>query len=340
MKARSITRFAIAVLASTAGWAIAQTSGPATQSSDWQKTVAAARSEGSVMVYGNASAALIDRITADFEKTYPGMKLEYARLPGAALYNRFDADRKAGLEGADIVLSTEVVWMQERAGDNWFNPPAGPAFKAWPTAYLRKGTVAVVSIEPFVIIYNTNLVKSPINGYQDLLKPEFKGRIATIHFDNSASVGWYDWLEQTQGAEFLMKYAAQNPRRFTGSAPGAQLVAAGEAAVNPSSLMSAALPLIEQGAPLKVVLPKPSFGFSYGAAIVARSKKRNSAQLLMDYLLSRRGQTTWNGIAKTVSPLMNIEGAQDASTVKAFDPAPYTADVMKARQAKLSGIFK
>src|SRR5215813_12836706 len=143
-------------------WASTAIAQNADNSPEWKKTVTAAMQEGSLMVYGNLTASVIDRLRADFAKQYPGISVEYARLPGAALFSRIDTDRKTGQDVADVVVSSETAWLEERAAEKWFTVPSGPAAKGWPARFMDHGAVATVSIEPFVILYNSNLVKMPI----------------------------------------------------------------------------------------------------------------------------------------------------------------------------------
>jgi len=74
--------------------------------------------------------------------------------------------------------------------------------------------VPVLSIEPIVMAYNSDLVKIPISSYPDILRPEFKGKIATIELVSDSTVAWYEWFEKTQGANNLAQFAAQKPRLF------------------------------------------------------------------------------------------------------------------------------
>lgn len=60
-----------------------------------------------------------------------------------------------------------------------------------------------MSIEPLVMAYNHNLIKRPVTGYQDLLRPELQGRLGTSELVAPSVIAWYDWLEKTQGPDFL-----------------------------------------------------------------------------------------------------------------------------------------
>ena len=308
---------------------------------EWKAVQAAAVKEGKVIFYGDPPAATLAKIRADFELANPGIVMESSRLFGPTLITRFETERATGIaDGADVVVATDLMaWYEEPARLGQIKAPTGPASRSWPAEYLLAGVFPVLTVEPAVIAYNSNLVKTPITGYQDLLKPEFKGKVATSSLIAQVIVAWYDWLEKTQGADFLTKFAAQNPRILTGGTPAIQSTIAGEVLISAWMGSSTALPLIEKGAPIKMVVPNPSIGFRYGGAILSWAKRPNAALVLMDYLMSRRGQTVWSGSGGSASPLAGIPGSLDVKTINPYDPKQYSADVQKAYAVKWEKIF-
>ncbi len=318
----------------------AQSESAAYQPAEWEKIVAAAKKEGRVVVYYTPVTPVILRLKADFEAAFPGIVLEHSRAISGTVA-KIEAERKLGADGGDAHLdSSSITWTRELAKSGALKPPAGPESRRWPAAHLLDGVVLVLGMEPITIAYNTNLVKTPINGYPDLLRAEFKGKIATTEILSPTSVAWYEWLEKTQGADFLQKLADLSPRYFTGVAPSTQAAVSGEMTVAAYSIPTTALPLIAQGAPIRMVLPNPSFGIRYTGAVFAWAKRPNAALVFLDYLMSPRGQATWHGKGETASPLLNIPGALDSRTVHAYDPAPYTPEVVKAYTAKWNAMFK
>jgi iron(III) transport system substrate-binding protein len=286
--------------------------------SEWTKVVAAAKKEGKVGLYVHTVPAVNDRLRADFEKANPGISLELNRVIGVALIAKVEEERKNGTDGADVVILTEPAWLVGLAKAGALKAPSGPAAAPWPSNFLLSGAVPVLALEPFVMAYNTELVKTPITGYQDLLKPEYKGRIGTIEPVGSPIVAWYDWLEKTQGADILQRLAAQNPRMYPGSPPLAQALASGEIAITPN----------------------PSLAYSLSGGVLGWSKRPNAALVLMDYLMSPRGQTAWNGHGESASPLPNIPGSLNVKNMQLFNQAQYTSAVVGPYAEKWNKIFK
>ncbi len=333
----SMTRLATLILAALAAGAasIAQA-----QSAAWKDVVAAAQKEGRVVVFSAQGPSVMERIKADFEKTYPGIRLEQTRMSSGPMMSKLDQERATGVDGGDVTITTEMVWLEDRLKEGALKAPAGPNAATWPAAFMVKGTIPVLALEPFGIAYNTTLVKSPITSYRDLLKPEFSGKVGMIDLVATSLIAFYDWLEKKEGPDFMAKLAAQKPKIYGSNPIGAQMVASGELPV--VSFMSATmvLPLVAKGAPVKLVYPESAFGIQYGGGIVAWSKRPNAAQVYMDYVMSRAGQTAWNGLGEAASPLPNIPGSGDARGIAPYDPTKYTPEVIKAYRARWEGIVK
>jgi iron(III) transport system substrate-binding protein len=310
------------------------------QAAEWAKTVAAANKEGRVVVYYSAVTPVLERVKADFEKLYPAIVVEYSRL-NTNVAGKIEAERNTGADGADVDLdSSAILWTLGLAKAGSLKAPSGPASVNWPAAYLLNGAAPVLAVEPIVITYNTNLVKTPITGYQDLLRPEFKGKLATTELLGPTLVAWYEWLEKTQGPDYLKKLAAQAPRYYTGAAATTQAALSGEMSVAAFSNSTISVPLVAQGAPVKMLVPSPSFGIRYTGVVFNWAKRPNAGLVLLDYLMTPRGQAAWHGRGDSASPLPNIPGAMDIKTVTPYDPAPYTNDVVTAYSKKWNAIFK
>lgn len=307
---------------------------------EWQGVVAAAHKEAKVVLYGSPPPPLLARLKADFENALPGMALEFSRVSDGVMISRLDQERKTGVDGADAVITTELRWLADRAKDGTLRPALGPEISDWPRKYVVAQGVPVIGLDPFVIVYNSNLVRVPITGYGDLLRPELKARIGVSEIAASVVAAWYDWLDKSQGGDFTAKLAAQQPRIYAGGIQSVQAAASGEVAVAAYGVPSLALPLIERGAPLKLVFPNPGFGFRYGAAVMSSARRPNAAQVFINYLLSARGQVAWVGRGDSASPRPNIPNSPDPDRIQPFEASAYPADFAAAYTAKWRSLFK
>lgn len=306
---------------------------------DWNKILADAKKEGQVVVYTTTAPAVHERIKADFEKAFPGITMNAVRVIGNMINTRVEQERAAGNVEGDAIITSELVWSANAAKSGVLRVPVGPSAQAWPDNSIRQGAVPLLGVNPFVMVYNTNLVKTPVTSYQDLLKPEFKGKIGSTALVGDLNVGWYDWMEKTQGAGFLAKLAAQNLKTYPGAVAPTQGVAAGELSINMWTVFSVTNPLLDAGAPIKTVVVNPSYGAAYGGGIVAGSKRPNAALVFMDYMMSVRGQGQMVGKGEMASALPNVPGSLDIKAVTLHDDDKYTPDVVNAFKVKWNALF-
>jgi iron(III) transport system substrate-binding protein len=81
----------------------------------WEKTVAAAKQEGQVVIYGNRSSADIVN-SGGFQKAYPQIKVVAVSLGGAQAMQRLMAERRAGKYLADLFIGgSNTPVMMHRA---------------------------------------------------------------------------------------------------------------------------------------------------------------------------------------------------------------------------------
>ncbi len=336
----SAKRYVLAVHVLLIGWAIspflfAQTT--------WNSVLQAATKEGRVTLYTSLQPPVIRRLVADFQKAYPGIQVEASRASGQLLLAKIDMERQTHADGCDVIISSELGWLEARAAEKALFQPTGPAAATWPAKYLIAGVVVIGALEPLVIAYNSNAVQTEVKSYTDLLKPEFRGAKMGMTDINSSTtlLAFYDWLEKTSGSEFMQKLSAQRPRVYPGTVAPTQAVASGEIIASVVSNPSAIFALVEQGAPIKYAVPKPARGFSYGVAALRWSKRPNAAQVFVDYLMSKRGQQQWNGKGESASPLSGIEGSLDASSISsAYNPKDYPPEVVKTLTDKWNKQFR
>jgi iron(III) transport system substrate-binding protein len=329
----------LALCALTAPMAQAQSNNRAVSQAEWNRIVAEAKKEREVVVYTTTAPAVHERIKADFEKLYPEIKMNPIRLIGNQINVRVDQERGVGNIEGDAIITSELVWSAEAVKRGALRVPVGPNAQAWPESALRQGAVPLLGVNPFVLVYNTNLVKTPPTSYQDLLKPEFRGKIGSTALLGDLNVGWYDWMEKTQGDGFLAKLAAQGLKTYPGAVAPTQGVASGELWINMWTVFSVTNPLLDAGAPIKTVVVNPSYGAAYGGGVVAGSKRPNAALVFMDYMMSVRGQAQMVGKGEMASALSNVPGSLDIKAVTLHDDDKYTPAVVNAFKVKWNALF-
>lgn len=304
----------------------------------WPAIVNAADEEGRVTVYSSAAPATLERIDGCFGEARSSIDLEFVRGTSGELVSRIDQERASRADGADAWLTTELEWFAERSAEKALHPPAGPALDRWPAEY-REGDAIVGGLEPLVVSYNTDLVRRPPQGYQDLLAPEYRGTLGTSELAATAISAWYAWLDETVQPGFLAELAAQEPRLYVGSVPISQAVASGEITGSAYGIPTAVKPLMEQGAPIDYVVPTPSFGVSFGVGALGWAYRPNAALVFLDFLMSPEGQQCWHGGGDSASPLPGIEGSLDAGSIDPWDYREFPESAKTAIDEKWNGLF-
>src|SRR5579883_3491236 len=166
---------------------------------EWDALVAEAREEGTVVVLGPPTTELRRRLPEDFQKRF-GINLEYTGQASSDFAARLQAERSAGIYSADVVISGSNSMYEVLAGRGQVEngvmgmlAPLRPALilpEVLDTARYRTGKLLFMDpAEQYVlrtanytnhdVAINTDYVKpSDIQSWQDLLKPEFRGKIA------------------------------------------------------------------------------------------------------------------------------------------------------------------
>ncbi len=306
----------------------------------WRGIVAAARKEGRVMLYTSHADPITKRMKEDFGKLYPDIALETARYTGGVTISRVEQERTTGSDGADVTISADTGYFTVKLAEGLIKAPVGPSMETFPQRHLIRGAIPIVQLEVMVMAYNTRLAKTPVAGYRDLLRPELKAKIGLSDLGAIPILAWYDWLEKAYGQDFVAQLARQQPRFYAGAVPTGPATGSGEIEVSGFANLGSSLPLIEQGAPIKIVVPRPAFAYTNGMSILGWSKRPNAAQVFTDYLTSVRGQTMLVGRGEAASVRPGIPGALEAPDLEFFDPTPYNADTVKARTDRWKLVFK
>ncbi|GAA2454442.1 extracellular solute-binding protein [Actinomadura vinacea] len=316
----------------------AQPEGNAPVAGSWNEIVAAAEKEGKVTIYSSHGTEELNDFKGRFEKKYPKVKLTVVRGTDADLTPKVEAERKTGKGIADVFFGASLVWV--KANKDAFEAPRGPSFEA--PAYNKQtsvpeGTYFLTNAAVLTFGWNTKLYKKGIKDYPDLLDPSLRGgKIGVIKPAAPSMVDFYLYLQETYGADFVKKLAAQKPRIYPSSLPIAQAIQSGEIAATPF-----VSPLIDEkksGAPVDWGLAKKPWGALFWGMALKSAPHPNAAQLIADFIIGEQGQ---EAIARThASVLPNIPGTVgNTSTVRKQDLAQLTPEKVREFQAKWNQDF-
>jgi ABC-type Fe3+ transport system substrate-binding protein len=273
----------------------------------WNKIVAEAKKEGSVVVNGPSIRELSQGLTEGFKRAY-GIDVEYLGL-GFEVITRMEREALAGKPSIDMymggtrtililmdkslveTIDDKLLLAEVKEPKNW----RGGKLK-WVDTKNRFGlqTTEWVMTDLFV---NRNIVKpEQISSWKDLLKPEWKGKIGS--FDPriggaGQAIGRY--LIEKFGEEFVVKlYQGQQVTFTREHRQVAEWAARGTYPIVLAAVQSMIERYRKEGFPLVRVFPKDGPGSLLGGfstvAMLKNPPHPNAATLFLNWVTSKDGQ--------------------------------------------------
>lgn len=285
--------------------------GSATIPEAMKPLVTAAQKEGKLTLYTGSEESIVAELGKAFQALY-GIQLEYQRLNSSEIAMRYTAEAQAGKTVADLILTGDHEIFETFTNKGWIgkpDPATIPGLPAWPSAY-KDAFSTIVSVIPYSIAINTDLVKETPKDWKFLADPSLKGAFVTLDVKrvNLVAIAAWDLMLKLYGEDFLRKIGQQQLRLVDSQPSEAQQVASGAAKVYFPASATQAQAMIAQGAPIKTVLPAglPCTGVMSQVAMSAHAPHPNAARLFLSFLMSAAGQKILNVVA--ASPV-NAPGA-------------------------------
>lgn len=281
------------LLAAAIGLALAGTATAATQ----------------LTVYTAVESDDLQKYAERFNEAHPDIEIRWVRDSTGVITARLLAEKDN--PQADVIWGLAATSLLLLDDEGMLEPyaPAGLEHldtKFVDAAYSRDGEdPAWVGMDAWVAAICYNTVEGERMGvpqptsWEDLTRPEFQGHVIMPN-PNSSGTGYLDvasWMQlwgEEQGWDY-MDHLHDNISRYThsGSAP-CSLAATGETVVGVSFAFRGAR-LKSQGAPIELVFPDEGLGWDMeAAAIVAGTDKREAAETLLDWAVSREANELYN----------------------------------------------
>jgi iron(III) transport system substrate-binding protein len=297
--------------------------GAAAGDADWSKTVAAAKKEGKVVIIGPSGSDVRDAYTIGFQKKYPEIEVDFSGMRGAEVAPRLIAELNAKRYTTDIAVAGTTTALLSLVPANAVVPLqpylVGPEARDVSNWRDRKHHFSD-STEKFnlyygarvqiAFVYNTEVnppatMKSKIKSWQDLLNPEWKGKIAMLD-PRQAGAGldlstyWYTNEKGGLGKEFIRKLFTQEIFMSREEQQILDFVARGRHAIAIGPSGTYTFQLVSKGLPLALFGSGALEGGGFVTAsngtltVVRNAPHQNAVKVYIDYLLSREGQTAWS----------------------------------------------
>ncbi|MEO7743134.1 MAG: ABC transporter substrate-binding protein [Usitatibacter sp.] len=268
----------------------------------YAQTIAAAKKEGRVVIYGvlgnRAAKPLID----DFRALYPGIEVAYDGDQGSnEAQERYLAEVKKGA-GPDVMWSSAMDLQLKLVEDGHAMTYRSAEAAALPGWANYRDQAYGSTFEPVVFIYNKKELREdevPRDHVQfaRLLAANparYRGKVTTFDIEKSG-VGFMFAVQDRRhhrGLEDLANAMGKVDYRPTaGTGPMLDKVASGEYLLGYNVMGAYAMVRAKREPTLGVVLPQDyTLVLSRVAFISKHAKHPNAAKLWLDHLLSMRGQ--------------------------------------------------
>jgi len=306
----------------------AQAAVPEGYPADYAEIVAAAKTEGTVVVYSPTDLAEARPLIADFKSLYPGVSVDYRELDSARIYESFLKESTAGSASADVLWSSAMDLQVKLVNDGHALHYPSPESDKLPAWAVWKSEAYGTTLEPVGFAYDrrqlsAEQVPQTHRAFIELLKSDparFKGRTVTYDLENSG-IGFLYASQDAKASSMLWDVAAvlgaSHARQLRNSAAMLDSLAAGESLLAYNVLGSYASSKRRADPSIGFVYPKDyTLVGSRIAFINKRAAHPNAAKLWLDYLLSQRGQVMLANQAGLFALRSDVQGQTSAVALK------------------------
>ena len=293
------------------------------RASEWDKVLAAANKEGTVVLANGGGAGTGERrlFTEGFQKQFPGINVDMTTAGGRSIAPRILMERRVG----------KFLWDVYQGGTTTaltYLVPAGVLDPIKPALLLPEVTdpskwfggkidfsddaethnlVFGGYVKP-PLAYNTNLLKKgDIRSYYDLLDPKWRGKIVLTDprrpgSGMAAATFWYG--TKSLGKEFIRRLLTEQDVKLSRDyRQQMEWLARGDYAIAIGHHNGIFKEFAEKGLPLALLTANDVKEANYvtaavaGLGLVNRGPNPNAAKVYINWLLSKDTQTKWSRIS-------------------------------------------
>lgn len=269
---------------------------PASEQSAQEETPAVGDAEKKLVIYSPSTEAQINAVVPLFSEKY-GIECEVITGNTGEIVARADAEKEAPY--ADVIFGGGAsTYSQYRdVFEDYVTTNDGELID---TCKNTTGYITNHNVDATILVVNTDLIGDiEITGYEDLLNPALKGKIAFA--DPTVSSNAYAHIvamlegvgggDETKGWDFIAKFIENLDGKLqSGSQAVWKAVADGEMVVG-TSYEEAGITLVRDGAPIKVVYAKEGVGVDPSTSgLLKNCKHPENGKLFLDFIMSQEVQ--------------------------------------------------
>ncbi len=302
---------------------------PADWQQQWDSWVAGAKREGKLILASGPSQDARTAMPETFGKQF-GIGVEYLGGSTSDLANRLRSEQAANQYTVDVAIAgadtAYIVLYGERLIEpvrpylirpDVLDPGVWRGGKVWFMDPEEQYIVRAASYASVSYYANTDIVKvEELTAWKDLLKPQYKGKIAAYDPAKSGGGGQLSaYLYNQLGADYVKAlYVDQAVAVTSDYRQLSDWMARGQNPISLGMRTEDAEALKKDGfkvAPLGPWQEAPGY-LSGGFGLVNLLKNPphpNAAHLFVNWILSKEGQTAWNSSQKTVSVRTDVDNS-------------------------------
>ncbi len=254
------------------------------------KLVSEGKREGKVVVYGSMESDIFDGIQKSFEKK-TGIAVDYWRASGASVLERVLSERNTGKPLYDVVVNNAGP-MEIMLKDGIFANYISPVSKNYAKEFFHPQLGPSYRMSPVGIVYNKNAftAETAPKSLEDLLKPEFRGKLAFPDPSRGAVAAmWpaslYKLMGKDRADNYVRALGATKPTLVEGVLNAAERVTTGETPLAITYLKYVVV-FGRQGAPMDYVRLDKVLGHRHAVQLSNRALHPNAGKAFIDFFLS------------------------------------------------------
>ena len=278
---------------------------------DWERTLAAAKKEGKVVVSIPASTELRRRIEKVFKQRF-GIEPELNVGRAASIVAKIQQESKAGVPGVDLHMGGGESMVSGLLSEGLLAPlePAMILKEVKDPSHWWGGHIWLDNAKRYIyashayqvelIWCNTDYVKpEEIRSLNDLVNPKWSGKIGYLDPRTAgAGASMWSFLWKLKGEDYLKKLAGQKLLLGRDQRVLAENLARGKIAIVVGLSYYSLLPFAKAGLPVKSIsTPRDEMYVSGGSGnvtIIKGAPHPNAAKVFLNWFLGQEGQETYS----------------------------------------------
>ena len=295
----------------------------------WDKATTAAKKEGKVVVFGPAGELIRNALTDGFNKSFPGITLEYVGGRATEQATRMRAERDGGVFSVDVFIGGAATMMD--LGSSGALEPLEPVLilpevkepKHWRDGRLEftnpstRYTLVFSSQPNPPVVYDPKQVSvNDIDELYELLSPKWKRKaVLNDPLPAGTASSLFRWLWRRLGpdkaTDYFRKIRAQAGAVDRDQRRQIEWIVQGKYAWLLAPNNSMLHQLVQRGLKLGILPEFKDHGTHIGTgagciALMNRAPRRNTAVVFINWFLNREGQMAWSRGANLLTRRLDV----------------------------------